>query len=404
MFRLIGIILILYFGNLDLVLAQVSTIKQINGESDDNSSLISAVFQNQVEAKNLKIEEHGSFIQVSVSDAIISDPGKFYDGNSPFVRKVAAFQVAETTVGIRLFVTKDAASIMPALKSDFLGDRLTILIDHNKIATQADKAPFKGVPSVNEVIQSTEVEKNATDPVKATSESNGLSEFSVSPDQLKEKLIPIAIFSAIMLAGLLVLMTLRKLRMRAAGALEATSLTMKTLASYNLAPKQKITLIEIGGEKILLGVTPDQINYLTSIKPPESPRIASAQSRSQQILKHVAAHASAQKNAAESSFSKPAAVMKPSQMVAPPRKAKARRSEDDEQAKSEDQAAKSPSHKGQRVSYAIGDEGVSQVKVKARAKPSVSVSQDNDYEEPKSIEDVTNLIRRKLQDLPKIES
>jgi len=40
---------------------------------------------------------------------------------------------------------------------------------------------------------------------------------------------------------------------------------MKTLSSMHLSPKQKIEVIEIMGEKIVLGVTPGSINFLTKL-------------------------------------------------------------------------------------------------------------------------------------------
>jgi flagellar protein FliO/FliZ len=50
------------------------------------------------------------------------------------------------------------------------------------------------------------------------------------------------------------------LRRRAGG-----DLFIKTLSSMNLSPKQKIEVIEILGEKIVLGITPGNIRFLTKL-------------------------------------------------------------------------------------------------------------------------------------------
>ena len=402
MLKVLSILLLLLAGQ--TAFAGVEAIQKISGESSESNSMISVVFDQTIDAKNLKIEAHGSFIQVSISDSIVSEPGKFYDGNSPLVRKIAAFQIAETTVGIRLFVTQEASRVLPAVSTDFLGDRLSILIDHAKVSTKADKPPFRGVPSLNEVIENTKVESNATDPAKpvmvgADSHTDQDKGFGLSVEQLKEKLIPLAIFSAIMLAGLLVLASLRRIRQGAAKALDAHPVTMKTLASYNLAPKQKLTLIEVSGEKILLGVTPDQINYLTSIKAGEKPQ--SYGSRSRQILNHVASQVESRQSstgtAARQDLVSPKSEKDSRQQPKLPKSTGADRKQEPVQ------SDRTTATKGRRISYAVGDDGINPVNTsRKQSKPPVQ-NQEDTFEEPKSIEDVTNLIRRKLQDLPKID-
>ncbi|MFW6146914.1 MAG: flagellar biosynthetic protein FliO [Thermodesulfobacteriota bacterium] len=40
---------------------------------------------------------------------------------------------------------------------------------------------------------------------------------------------------------------------------------MKKLSSMHLSPKQRIEVVEIMGEKIVLGITPGSINFLTKL-------------------------------------------------------------------------------------------------------------------------------------------
>ena len=51
------------------------------------------------------------------------------------------------------------------------------------------------------------------------------------------------------------------LRRRAKG-----DLLIKVLSSLHLSPKERIEVIDISGEKIVLGITPGNINFLTKIK------------------------------------------------------------------------------------------------------------------------------------------
>ncbi len=41
---------------------------------------------------------------------------------------------------------------------------------------------------------------------------------------------------------------------------------MKTLAIHHVGPKERVMLMEVMGERILIGVTAQQINYLTTIR------------------------------------------------------------------------------------------------------------------------------------------
>lgn len=41
---------------------------------------------------------------------------------------------------------------------------------------------------------------------------------------------------------------------------------IKMIASFNLAPREKVVLLDVGGEKILIGVTAQNINFLSKIE------------------------------------------------------------------------------------------------------------------------------------------
>ncbi len=45
--------------------------------------------------------------------------------------------------------------------------------------------------------------------------------------------------------------------------------SIKALSSLSLSPKDKIQVVQIEGEKIVVGVSPSGINYITKINPSE---------------------------------------------------------------------------------------------------------------------------------------
>ncbi len=54
-------------------------------------------------------------------------------------------------------------------------------------------------------------------------------------------------------------------RLSLLGGLPSEKNLIKMLASYNIAPRERIVLMDVLGEKVLLGVTPQNINCLTVI-------------------------------------------------------------------------------------------------------------------------------------------
>lgn len=378
-----------------------SQIQKISGDSDEKKSVITVELNQQASSEETKVEEHGSFIQVLIPNTQVLEPGQFLDGNSPYVRKIAAFQVNESTAGLRLFVAKEAARIQPAVSVNKAGNSLKITIMHADIASPSRKAeaPFDGTPPVDEVIRRTAIRGDIADPALRThSEPAALQIGERAGSELgnlQHKLEWVTAGAAILF--LLVSLSVkyrRKLFKSRSGGDEGPPFTMKTLASFPVAPKQRLTVVEVGGQKLLLGISPDNINYLTEI------RETSHQLRSQQILDHISQRP--QKTQVQLGQQSPQEPMQsppiPAEKAIPPTVAK----------------STSPKLQGDAVRTQLSSQaksptparsGASQIQQKKPPITRQASSKSNeglDLEEPSSIEDVTNLIRRKLKDLPRI--
>jgi flagellar biogenesis protein FliO len=378
-------------------------IEEISGQSADGQTEIAISFAQPIGDPKVRLEEHGTFIQALIPNSHVLQPGKFFDGNSPLIRKIAAFQIDEQMAGIRMFVAKDAVAIKNAIKQAANGNRLILQIDHAQAGlSKTGTTAINGVPSADEVIQRTEVRGDISDPALKTHDDA----VSVEPgglagvdNMLKDKLNVIASFLAIMLGGLVLFWKSRQLMSRRkVGRQELQQITMKTLASFPIAPKQKLTLVEVGHKKILLGISADQINYLTSIE--DQHESSEPQQRSRQILEQL------NHQALNSPGYQPSAVGQGgqvSQTASRPEKApstvSARRPK----------TRPGEAQKKSTQSVSAGGAARQPSSPTTQAKPPASNQQTrasstpgSEAAEPKSIEDVTNLIRRKLKDLPKI--
>ena len=257
------------------------TLGHIDGEVDGNLTTMTIRLDKEPTWTKLsEIQDHGSFLQIILPGTLVPEPGKFFDGGNTIIPKIAAFQLTPSDAGIRLFVNKNAAKVKQAMMAETLGSRIILTIDNallNGLMSESElRTEIVGPPAPREltaeqVIAKTEVRHDEPAPserLKAELKSKVVASAGPSFD-FREKLTQVALFSAGMLILLLVSRFFKPfLRRRVEGAGEFNPeppLTIKTLASLNLASRQKVSLLQIGGEKILIGITPENVSFLTTI-------------------------------------------------------------------------------------------------------------------------------------------
>ena len=84
-----------------------------------------------------------------------------------------------------------------------------------------------------------------------------------TPDLWMSLLKSLAVLGLVLRLLLGVLYLMRRLYWRYSGAPDRGLIRM--LAIHHVAPKERIVLLDVVGEKILVGVTPQQINYLATL-------------------------------------------------------------------------------------------------------------------------------------------
>jgi len=367
------------------------TIGLIDGESDQKASIITIRYDAKPGFAKPKVEAMGSFLQVLLPNTLVSKPGQFVEANSPYIRKFAVFQIDEQTAGLRLFVTKEASHLLGAVTTDILENRVVVVLDHveaeKQLLAHFDGVPVAGGPTAEEVVKKTEVRSDIPDPVKSyEAVKEPAAKVAKEPagkaapvtdnapawsHGLQDKLVMVTIFIAFMLVLLIGMKTWRRLMVKKWPGAPVEDYSLKTLATHSVGPKQKLTVIQVGNEQILLGVSPDSINFLTSLKKPQE----------------------AQKLTLDPS-------MYQKQAILPKNDGPIKRPKVLEELNQQKSAARPrpPSREdlpepGSAISYGIGDQGIKNMKASAPTRR---------VEEPSSVDDVTRMIRKKLRDLPKI--
>jgi len=236
--------------------ADVTTISDITVERGEGKTFVNVQTSGSALPTKLSVEEHGTFLQVLVPNSITANPGKFIDGSGDVVKKIVTFQSAPNEVSIRLFIDGDGPAIAKQTFVDVLSNRLLLTVDD--VAPTAAIAATTGVadaPAPNTLAAS------ATEATASTENNNR---------NLQQKMTSLTIYSAGALFLLLVVLGLRPLIRRRqqqnSGASEIP--TFKTLAVHSLGPKQKIAVVKVGDQRLLLGITPSNISILQNIDLP----------------------------------------------------------------------------------------------------------------------------------------
>lgn len=269
------------------------TLGLIDAETDPQlPSITIRLNQKPTWTKLSEIQNHGAFLQLTLPGTIVPEPGKFFDGVSPYMPKIAAFQLTPSDAGIRFFINQDAAKTKEALTAEVLGERIVLTLDVKKLGQSVAVAAVSSSPdfiekdligppapsaiSAEQVIARTAVQSDEPAPserFKSTASNSHSKEstqtLATGGIDLQGKMVRMAAFSAVMLGLLLVTWLAKPYLKRRAGLKgdlsSSDNLTMKTLSTLALAPRQKISLIQVGNERLLIGISPDQITFLSAI-------------------------------------------------------------------------------------------------------------------------------------------
>jgi flagellar biogenesis protein FliO len=254
------------------------TLGSVTTEVEGDMTIITARMNNSPDWKDVVVEEHGTFLQVKLPGTIIPSSGEFIDGNGPFLKKIATFQIGDSDGAIRLFVNQDGAKAKLATTAEVLGDRIVMTIDHKKLE-QLIAPPAKAksdAPTAADVIAKTSVESSQPAPsdlisaagtIQGESKPNSKSE---PVQHLYNKLTKVAGFCAALFFAFLAVHQLRtkkgKKRSSSLATDEIEPATLKILSTINLGQKQRLSLVQVGSQQVLLGVSSESINMLTTIE------------------------------------------------------------------------------------------------------------------------------------------
>jgi flagellar biogenesis protein FliO len=266
---------------------RITALGTVSTDVEGDFTIVTARLNQKPSWNEVSLEEHGTFLQIKFPKTQIPASGEFIDGNGPFLKKIATFQLPGDDGALRLFLNLDAAKAKLATTAELLGERIIISIDHRKleqlIAPQSAKTDTmtaedvvaktvvdKSLPAPSDQITNASKDSNAPKDSNSTGAGDSTNNGYLGQD-LYGKLARVAAFVAVLLGALLAAQTLRSRRRNNGSPFRKRSedepVTMKILSNINLGQKQRLTLVQVGHQQLLLGVGADSINLLTTIEP-----------------------------------------------------------------------------------------------------------------------------------------
>lgn len=391
---------------------------KVDTEVENDLTIITAKLTRQPTTwKELQIEDHGTFLQIKLPFTAIPNSGEFLDGNGPFLKKIATFQIGNDDGALRLFINQDAAKAKLATTAELIGERVIITIDHKKLEQLIQPAAKEKValPASTETTVALPAPAPATttgktgdhtlaateSPIEASKAAGATNTAKViagaeaeasAPAEdrldLKGKLVTATLFCAAMLVMLVSAQIWKKKRRMSGktfkGAAPMEPAAMRILSNLSLSSRQKLALVQVGHQQILLGVSQDNISFLTNVEsgmnkpksnqasfgnhllnadPNAEVKLKSTESLNRPVQRRPADAATT------TAVSRPAAPRPKS--VGP-------------------EAAKAPS--SSRVNYAVGDDGIADLRAKG--------IKNDKGESDQPFDDITKLIRDRLRNLP----
>lgn len=387
---------------------KIFIIRNIDGDSSDKLSVITIRLNHMISGEIPKITSHDGFLQFILRNTIIKNPGEFVELKGPILKKIVAVQADEKDTLIRIFTKKNSFEVMEASEIDFLNKRIVFSVDHNRFYSHVDKDNSKFINtdkdfSKEDVINNNSLKSDMPSDIDKMESNNNLSSDHSSFREYLENLA--WMFFGLILTGLAMLSLRRVFRNRKLMKYSSVSVPMRTLNDLVLAPRQKLSLVQVGAEQLLLSVSPDGISLISHMdefknKMTEK-KLDKFSSKSDQIFGpvisgkkfNVESDLLRKSLTEEKSFSENSSKFDIETTRKNNRISSNKKYNHSVQRSFDSQKKRQP---GKSVEFRVDDNGISNTK-KIDKKAMLSKNSTEN-----AIEDVTQLIREKLKSLPKL--
>jgi flagellar biogenesis protein FliO len=353
-------------------------ITKISSESGDSISLITIETDGpNLPNSQLPVEVLGSYLQVNLGDIQYDKKDFFMDIQSPYLTKMAVYRNGSGNLIARIFSSHPAELVEKALEVKSVANRILATLDH-----QILKKALSDTKSSPSATLTSSTEENAEkEPLLAERLQNKPVSGSTLAPSAVFSLEKLAIISAFLICLMLASVALKPLVQKHKRRLAMSNQdAMVSLGSLSLGPKQQVSLIQVGKERLLLSVGPGGISLLKDMDAPKitfAPNPPSVQAKS------------------------PVAAPKKIQSAAVPRITGGSDSKRENPSLTSQIPARTAAEKLSEESPAVRATISNRSNERMTSENSRTASDPKTARRPpETIEDITNLLREKLKNLP----
>jgi len=266
-----------------LISLDANALSVLKSAEKSNEQEITFEFDKNINESNIDIKYFQDTIQISINGASVY-PAKIFSVKDPIIKKVFAYQYTPKQIRCRLTIEGDAEAIQDRFKFKLQGNKLKASISEPAVA-----AVDKIKTSSAQINKSKNREEQLKKEIK-------LAENEIDGATVKEKkggspeviasfgtLFLVSVFS---IFGIIIAVAVRKVRLRPAnrkvsqsesgklsrwltrmsgGRLAVKPKMISIESTHYLGPKKSIAIINVQGQRIVVGITNDSINLITRL-------------------------------------------------------------------------------------------------------------------------------------------
>lgn len=234
-----------------------------------------------------KITYREDFVQIEFSDAYVHPAKQWIEVEDGVVKNIFAYQFDDTTIRIRLFTYEKAENLKGRISLSPEDNKIAI---HYKVLSAHENPPPHSPPAPTLSLPRLSYQgggkkgggemEGPTESVAESLEKANTPPIITSSAIPEEKSLPLAgagdsglygpFFKMIMVLGVMVsllvglLYLFKKFSWKKIGITDQNC-SIRVVTSAYVGPKKSIALVDIGGERIVVGITPDHISFLTRL-------------------------------------------------------------------------------------------------------------------------------------------
>lgn len=206
-------------------------------QDEEGSAKVVFAFEKEVLPNDIDIRYVENYIQIQFSKTYTMEPSKFIDGVAPGLKKIFVMQATPKVIVARLILDQPAEQLKDKLLLNILGKTIEAVL------------PFKAPSAIGSVKSdlALPISEAAVSPYS----------FGSKTDFPMNKITTISIFLLVLVSGALGIAKLVGKKQFVFGQAQISK-----LSSFTIDSKKSLLLVDVKGEEILIGVTPESITML----------------------------------------------------------------------------------------------------------------------------------------------